>query len=135
VSVLKKVLIADDSKTVRRILKLFLEAQRNLSVCGEAANGFEAVQQAKKLQPDLILLDLAMPEMNGAEAASVLKKLMPKVPIIVFTMYSENIGRSLTSAIGVDMVLSKPDGMMALMQAVHTLTSQDHPNRGDSHTC
>ena len=132
---LKQVLIADDSKTVRHILKLFLQAQRNLNVCGEAANGFEAVQQAKKLQPDLILLDLAMPEMNGAEDASVLKKLMPKVPIIVFTMYSENIGRSLTSAIGVDMVLSKPDGMMALMQAVQTLTSQDLPHRGDSHTC
>jgi DNA-binding NarL/FixJ family response regulator len=127
VSVLKQVLIADDSKTVRRILKLFLQSQRNINVCGEAANGFEAVEQAKKLQPDLILLDLAMPEMNGAEAASVLKKMMPRVHIIVFTMYSENIGRSLTSAIGVDMVLSKPDGMMALMQAVHTLTSQDCP--------
>ena len=120
---LKQVLIADDSKTVRRILTLFVQAQRNLNVCGEAANGFEAVEQAKRLQPDLILLDLAMPEMNGAEAASVLKKLMPKVPIIVFTMYSENIGRSLTSAIGVDMVLSKPDGMMALMEAIHALTT------------
>jgi DNA-binding NarL/FixJ family response regulator len=126
--VLKQVLVADDSKTVRRILKMFLQAQRNINVCGEAANGFEAVEQAKKLKPDLILLDLAMPEMNGAEAASVLKKLMPKVPIIVFTMYIENIGRSLTSAIGVDMVLSKPDGMMALMEAVQTLTSQDRPS-------
>jgi DNA-binding NarL/FixJ family response regulator len=123
----KQILIADDSKTIRRILKLFLQAQQNLNVCGEAANGFEAIEQAKKLQPDLILLDLAMPEMNGAEAASVLKKMMPHVPIIVFTMYSENIGRSLTSAIGVDMVLSKPDGMMALMQAVQTLTNQDRP--------
>jgi DNA-binding NarL/FixJ family response regulator len=123
--VLKQVLIADDSKTVRGILTKFLQAQRNINVCGEAANGFEAVEQAKKLRPDLILLDLAMPEMNGAEAASVLKRLMPKVPIIVFTMYSENLGRSLTSAIGVDMVLSKPDGMKALMDAVETLTNQD----------
>lgn len=122
---LKQVLIADDSKTVRGILTKFLQAQRNINVCGEAANGFEAVEQAKKLRPDLILLDLAMPEMNGAEAASVLKRLMPKVPIIVFTMYSENLGRSLTSAIGVDMVLSKPDGMKALMDAVETLTNQD----------
>ena len=121
---LKQVLIADDSKTVRGILTKFLQAQRNINVCGEAANGFEAVEQAKKLRPDLILLDLAMPEMNGAEAASVLKRLMPKVPIIVFTMYSENLGRSLTSAIGVDMVLSKPDGMKALMDAVETLTNQ-----------
>ena len=120
---LKQILIADDSKTVRCVLARFLEAQRNIKVCGVAANGFEAVEQAKKLRPDLILLDLAMPEMNGAEAASVLKKIMPKVPIIVFTMYSENIGR-LASFIGVDMVLSKPDGMMALMQAVETLTKQ-----------
>jgi DNA-binding NarL/FixJ family response regulator len=133
--VFKQILIADDSKIVRRILTMFLQAQRNIKVCGEAANGFEAVEQAKKLQPDLILLDLAMPEMNGAEAASVLKKIMPKVPIIVFTMYSENIGRSLTSAIGVDMVLSKPDGVMALMEAIQTLTNQDRPDRGDLQSC
>jgi DNA-binding NarL/FixJ family response regulator len=132
--VLKKILLADDSSTVRSILKLFLQAQRNISVCGEAANGFEAVEQARKLQPDLILLDLAMPEMNGAEAASVLKKMMPDVPIIVFTMYGENIGRALTDAIGVDMVLSKPDGMMALMEAVRTLTSAERPGGRDSHT-
>jgi DNA-binding NarL/FixJ family response regulator len=126
--VAKQVLIADDSKTVRRILRLFLQAQRNIAVCGEAANGVEAIEQARKLQPDLILLDLAMPELNGAEAASVLKKMMPRVPIIVFTMYSENIGKSLTSAIGVDMVLSKPDGMMALMEAVQSLTGPEHAN-------
>lgn len=124
----KQVLIADDSKTVRRILKLFLQAQTNIAVCGEAANGVEAIEQARKLQPDLILLDLAMPELNGAEAASVLKKMMPQVPIIVFTMYSENIGKSLTDAIGVDMVLSKPDGMMALVEAVQTLTKLNRTN-------
>jgi DNA-binding NarL/FixJ family response regulator len=62
-----------------------------------------------------------MPEMNGVEAASVLKKMMPNVRIIVFTMFSENIGRSLTSAIGVDMVLSKPDGMRALVEAIDGL--------------
>jgi len=123
----KQILIADDSGIVRRILKMFLQDRNGIEVCGEAANGFEAVEQAKKLQPDLILLDLAMPEMNGAEAASVLKKIIPKVPIIIFTMYSENIGRSLTSAIGVDMVLSKPDGMKALLEAIDGLLS---PNQG-----
>jgi DNA-binding NarL/FixJ family response regulator len=96
-------------------------------VCGEAANGFEAVEQAKKLRPDLILLDLAMPEMNGAEAASVLKKMMPTMPIIVFTMFSDNIGRSLASAIGVDMVLSKPDGMRALVEAIESLLGPCQP--------
>jgi DNA-binding NarL/FixJ family response regulator len=117
----KQILIADDSGTVRRILKMFLEAQMDIAVCGEAANGFEAIEKAKMLRPDLVLLDLAMPQMNGAEAASVLKKAMPTVPIIVFTMFSENIGRSLTSAVGIDLVLSKPDGMKALVEAIEGL--------------
>jgi DNA-binding NarL/FixJ family response regulator len=119
--VAKQVLIADDSTTVRRILRHFLQDRRGVKVCGEAANGFEAVEEAKRLKPDLVLLDLAMPEMNGAEAASVLKKMMPNLFIIVFTMYSENIGRTLTSAVGVDLVLSKPDGMKALADAVESL--------------
>jgi DNA-binding NarL/FixJ family response regulator len=125
--VAKQILIADDSDTVRRILKMFLETRKDLMVCGEAANGFEGVEKAKILRPDLVLLDLAMPEMNGAEAASVLKKSMPDVPIIVFTMFSENIGRSLTSAIGVDLVLSKPDGMKALVEAIESLLMRDQP--------
>jgi DNA-binding NarL/FixJ family response regulator len=123
----KQILIADDSDTVRRILKMFLETRDDLVVCGEAANGFEAVEMAKSLRPDLVLLDLAMPEMNGAEAASVLKKSLPDVPIIVFTMFSENIGRSLTSAVGVDLVLSKPDGMKALVEAIEDLLLRGLP--------
>jgi DNA-binding NarL/FixJ family response regulator len=114
----KQVFIADDSRIVRNIIKFFLKQRTDLEVCGEAANGVQAVVKAKELKPDLILLDLAMPEMNGAEAASILKKAMPDVPVILFTMYSENIGKYLTSAIGVDAVLSKPDGMTALVKAV-----------------
>jgi len=123
----KQILIADDSGTVRRILKIFLQDRKGIKVCGEAANGFEAVEKAKTLRPDLVLLDLAMPEMNGAEAASVLKKMMPSMPIIVFTMFSDNIGRSLASAIGVDMVLSKPDGMRALVEAIESLLGPCQP--------
>ena len=103
-------------------------------VCGEATNGFEAIEQARKLQPDLILLDLAMPEMNGAEAASVLKKMMPETRIILFTMYSENIGRSLTSAVGVDLVLSKPDGIKVLVEAVDGLLNPTVPRESDLDT-
>ena len=123
----KQILIADDSSIVRRILSMFLQTRRNIEVCGEAANGTEAIEKAKLLRPDLIVLDLAMPEMNGAEAASVLKKIMPNVPIVIFSMYSENIGRALTSAIGVDMVISKPDGMIALMEAIDALLSPALP--------
>ena len=125
----KQILIADDSSIVRRILSMFLQNRKNIEVCGEAANGTEAIEKAKLLHPDLILLDLAMPEMNGAEVASILKKSMPDVHIIIFTMYSENIGRSLTSTIGVDMVLSKPDGMISLMKAVDAVLSPSQPAR------
>jgi len=82
----KHVLIADDSVTVRQILKRYLSTREDVVVCGEAVNGREAVQQAMTLNPDLILLDLAMPELNGAEVASVLKTAIPETRIILFTM-------------------------------------------------
>jgi DNA-binding NarL/FixJ family response regulator len=126
----KQILTADDSGTVRRILKMLLQDRKGIKVCGEAANGFEAVEKAKTLQPDLVLLDLAMPVMNGAEAASLLKKMMPRVPIIVFTMFGENIGRAMTDAIGVDLVLSKPEGMSALVEAIDGLLSPSQAPSG-----
>ena len=105
-------------------MRTFLKGVTDLEVCGEAADGLQAVEKAKALKPDLILLDLAMPEMSGVEAASVLKKVMPDVRIILFTMYSENIGKYLTAAIGVDAVLSKPDGMTALVKTVQAVLSR-----------
>jgi two-component system, NarL family, response regulator NreC len=114
----KRVLIADDSSTVRDILKMFLEQRAELDICGEAADGLEAVEKAIALRPDLVLLDYSMPKMNGAEVASVLKRLIPEIHIILFTMYSEDIGRSVTSAIGIDAVLSKPEGITPLVKAI-----------------
>ena len=118
----KQVLIADDNSVVRHIIKSFLTLLReDLAICGEAVNGLEAVEKAKILKPDLVLLDLAMPEMNGAETAYVMKKALPEVPIILFTMYSEDIGRYLTSAVGVEVVLSKQDGLTKLAEAVEDI--------------
>jgi DNA-binding NarL/FixJ family response regulator len=114
----KQLLIADDSYLVRETIKNVLAGRTDIVVCGEASNGLEAVEKARTLKPDLVLLDLAMPEMNGAETASVLKMTVPGVRIIIFTMYSEKVGNYLTSALGIDAVLSKPDGMTALLNAV-----------------
>jgi DNA-binding NarL/FixJ family response regulator len=120
----KNVLIADDSVTVRQVLKRYLSTRGDVVVCGEAVNGREAVQRAMALKPDLVLLDLAMPELNGAEVASVLKGAIPKTRIILFTMYSENIGKYLTSAIGIEAVLSKPDGVTELAAAIDSALDQ-----------
>jgi DNA-binding NarL/FixJ family response regulator len=117
----KSILIADDNETVRKVARLFLETQVELEVCGEAVDGVDAIEKAKQLKPDLVVMDLAMPRMNGVEAASVLKGLMPRMPIVIFTLYSELLGSALSSAIGVDAVLSKPEGGWNLVECVRSL--------------
>lgn len=117
----KSILIADDSATMRRLLRTFLKWHADCDVCGEAVDGLDAIEKARQLKPDVILLDLSMPRMNGAEAASALKAQIPGVRIILFTMYNEWMGDTLASAIGVDVVLSKPDGMSKLVDAVQGL--------------
>ena len=117
----KSILVVDDSNTVRKVTRLFLETQLDFEVCGEAVDGVDAIEKAKQLKPDLIVLDLAMPEMNGIEAASVIKGMMPEVQIILFTLYRETIGDALALAIGIDAVLSKPEGGWKLLECARSL--------------
>jgi DNA-binding NarL/FixJ family response regulator len=107
----KSILIADDNETIRILIRSFLESKKGFDVCGEAVDGVDAIEKAKELKPDLIILDLAMPRMNGAAAASVLKRTMPNVPIILFTMYDEVMGKALAAAVHVDLILAKPNGL------------------------
>src|ERR1700681_3833546 len=117
----KRVLIADDSTSVRNVIRTFLRDHEEIEICGEAVDGLEALEKAQRLKPDLVLLDLVMPEINGAEVASILKQKMPNVRIILFTMYTEKIGKFLSSAIGVDAVLAKPDGMARVVESINSL--------------
>ena len=117
----KCILIADDSETMRTLIRTFLESRAGFEVCGEAVDGVDAIEKAKQLKPDLIILDLAMPRMNGAAAASILKRMMPKVPIILFTMYDEMMSKALSSAVRVDLVLSKPKGLDEMVTHVQGL--------------
>ena len=126
VAVPKQILIADDGITVRQVIRSFLESKTTFKVCGEAVDGVDAIEKAKALKPDLILLDLAMPRMNGAEAASALRDIMPEVPIILFTMYDESVGKPLISSLGIKAVISKPDGMGNLISCVESLLGA-HP--------
>jgi DNA-binding NarL/FixJ family response regulator len=76
---------------------------------------------AKKLKPDLIVLDLAMPRMNGAEAASILSQTMPKTPLVLLTLYKNVLGSALASAVGVKAIIDKTDGLGKLVACVHSL--------------
>jgi DNA-binding NarL/FixJ family response regulator len=121
----KCILIADDSKTIRTLIRAFIENRAGFEVCGEAVDGADAIEKAKELKPDLIILDLAMPRMNGAAAASVLKRRMPKIPIILFTMYDELMSETFSSAVQVDLVLSKPNGLHEMVTHVQDLLGSE----------
>ena len=121
----RRILVIDDGDSVRDIIRIFLE-RNGFEVCGEGGDGIQAIELAKKLKPDLIVLDLAMPRMNGAEAASILTQAMPMVPIVLLTLYMNVLGPSLASAIGVKAVIDKIDGMDKLVACVRSLLQPAH---------
>ena len=113
-------LIADDSASMRRSVRYLLERSHSELMVSEAVDGVDAIEKAKETKPDLILLDLAMPRLNGVEAASVLKNTLPETPIILFTMYTDLHADSLSAFIGVDFV-SKVEGVSKLLERVDAL--------------
>jgi len=115
----KRVLIADDNDYVRTVIRTFLQDVPDVEICGEAVDGQDAVNMASELKADLVLLDLSMPTLNGAEVTSILKKKMPEVRIILFTMHTDKIGEAALARIGADAVLSKPNGMAHLVESIH----------------
>lgn len=118
------ILIADDNANIRQLLRTFLETQADVQVCGEAHSGADALEKAKQLKPDVVVLDLAMPMLNGIEAASVLKRALPSSRVVLFTMKVDGLGKSLATAIGIDFVLSKEESIHKLADYVKSITSQ-----------
>ena len=116
----KKVLIVDDHPTIRFLLGSLVETDQ-FTVCAKLADGKEAIDKAPDLKPDLILLDYAMPRLNGAETATVLKRLMPTVPVILFTLHEASLSKTLVAAMRVDRVISKADGMTNLLECMREL--------------
>lgn len=86
-TLLIRILIADDHEVVRKGVRSILVSRKDIEVCGEAANGREAVDQALELKPNLIILDLTMPVMGGFAAARELNKLLPAVPVLFYSMH------------------------------------------------
>lgn len=115
-----RILVIDDGDMVRNIIGIFLE-NAGFELCGEAADGVDGIEQAKKLKPDLIVLDLAMPRMNGAEAASILSQTMPDVPIVLLTLYQNILGSALAAAVGVKAIIDKTEGLDKLVACVRSL--------------
>jgi len=117
----KHILIADDNMIVRDIVKTALAATLDINDYQEAANGREAVERAEQTRPDLIILDVGMPEMDGVTAAHRLKESMPEIPIILLSIY--DLGRDSAKNFGVDAVVSKQEGWGKLSSEVESLLS------------
>ena len=86
----KSVLIADDNALIRQGLCELFSREADFEIRGEAENGREAIEEAQEVHPDLILLDLSMPVMNGLDATRALKRVMPEVPIIMYSAYGDS---------------------------------------------
>lgn len=113
-----RILIADDHAVVRRGLRVLLTSQPGIEVCCEASSGAETVDYVKKEKPDLLVLDLTMPEMNGLEVARVVRQESPTTDILVLTMhFSEEVAREVLRSGAIGYVL-KSDADTELLAAV-----------------
>ena len=120
----KTILIADDNERVRTVVRQALERETSFKVCAEATDGTDAVSKAKELEPDLVILDVRMPGLNGVEVAGILRYALPRVRIIFVTMYAEDITENLTSVFHIDAVLSKTSGLTKLVENVESLLAE-----------
>jgi DNA-binding NarL/FixJ family response regulator len=112
-----KILIADDHEAVRRGLRSAV-ISAGWDLCGEAVHGKDAVEKVKDLNPDLIILDLSMPVMNGLEAAREIRKQSPNVKIVGFTMHESQQVREQTSLIGFHALAAKSAPLGNLLATV-----------------
>ena len=119
------VLIVDDCPAVRKTLRSLLEELSSV-VCTEAANGLDAIAMTEVSCPDLIILDLGMPGMNGFTAATVLRERKPQVPLLMFTSHDSNEVESQAASVGIRAVFSKYTGINALLAQVSELLNPSH---------
>ncbi len=122
----KSVLIADDHALTRHALCSLFASQEDFEVCGDAENGQEAVEMAQVLRPDLIVLDLSMPVMNGIEAAQALKQLMPETPIIVFSEYCDVFSECEARSEGISALVSKTEPVSVYTREDAELYHREH---------
>jgi len=120
-AMVKSVLIADDNALIRQGLCELFSREADFEICGEAENGREAIEEAQEVHPDLILLDLSMPVMNGLDAARALKRVMPEVPIIMYSAYGDSFTQREARSAGVSALVSKSENIAVLLGKARSL--------------
>ena len=116
-----RILVADDHQVVRTGLRALLESKSGWQVCAEAANGREAVEQASQLKPDVAVLDIGMPLLNGVEATRQIRKLSPKTEVLILTMHDSDLLVQEVLGAGAHGYILKDDADRNLVAAVDAL--------------
>ncbi len=117
-----RILLADDHSLMRRGLKAILESQPGWEVCGEAHSGREAVTKAAQMRPDVVILDVCMPELNGIEATRQIRKMSPRSEVLILSVHhSEYLVREVLDA-GARGYIVKSDSDRDLISAVESLS-------------
>ena len=120
-----RILLADDHQVIRTGLKSFLESQPDFKVVAEASNGREAIERALETRPDIILMDITMPEVDGLEATRQLKKLWPECVILCLTVHEDKFYFMEMLAAGASGYLTKQSASDELVSAIHAV-AQGH---------
>jgi DNA-binding NarL/FixJ family response regulator len=118
-----RVLIADEHQVIRKSISSILQSREDIQVCGEAVNGEEAVSKTQQLEPDLLILDMSLPDSTGLEVATAIRAFLPKVPILLLSVYG---GRQLSEEIkkrGFQGFISKNDAAKTLLGAVDAIVN------------
>jgi DNA-binding NarL/FixJ family response regulator len=118
-----RILIADDHEIVRRGIRTLLQARPEWEICGEARDGREAIQLAKELNPDVIILDVSMPVLGGLVAADDILRMNPKMKILIFTMDESKSLRNLVQTCGARGLVVKSQAADVLIEALDRVLS------------
>jgi len=122
-----RILLVDDSEVTRRMIRTVLET-RNWTICGEAEDGLAGVSQYRALQPDVVILDLAMPGMSGLDTARCMYNLDRSVPLILFTLVDELYLKNIAHTAGISAMVSK-DHVLGLLEAIESvIAAKSKPN-------
>jgi len=120
------ILLADDHEIVRQGVRMLIEKEPGWEVCGEAVDGRKAVALAMEFTPDIVILDMGMPELNGLEAARQIKRALPKTEVLIFTgEESEQLIHEIF-AVGARSYILKSDLNEHLVAAIHALSQHKH---------
>jgi DNA-binding NarL/FixJ family response regulator len=113
-----RVLLADNHTIVRQGLRKILEADKDIRVIEQASNGFEAIEKTKTLLPDIVVMDLKMPEMSGAEATMTIKRDFPSVGVVILSMFGDDVHIRQAISAGADSYLLKDNSADELVKCI-----------------